>query len=326
MAAVLAALFAAVTGQPAEAERWADLVDRWQYENPGRAADPAAAAWATLVRAMLCRRGAEQMRADADGARSMFAERGIVAPEPALYQGIARILGGDLDGGDASLEDAVGVAEEADAAETLAIALSERALLAIARHQWDRAEALAGQVGAVLSRAEIEDLLVCAVQARAALHRGDSRAARRELVRAQRLRPLLTYALPHLAVQARIELVRVHLALADVAAARTLMREIDEVLRHRPGLGTLARDAAALRDQLSRQRGSGSPGASALSAAELRVLPLLCTHLSSAEIAAELFVSLHTVKSQQASLYRKLGATSRSQAIAQARQLGLLDG
>jgi LuxR family maltose regulon positive regulatory protein len=40
---------------------------------------------------------------------------------------------------------------------------------------------------------------------------------RRELATAQRLRHLLTYALPHVAVQARIELIRVHLALADLA-------------------------------------------------------------------------------------------------------------
>jgi LuxR family transcriptional regulator, maltose regulon positive regulatory protein len=39
-----------------------------------------------------------------------------------------------------------------------------------------------------------------------------------------------------------------------------------------------------------------------------------------------LFVSVHTVKSQQASLYRKLGTSSRSQAISRARQLGLLEG
>jgi LuxR family transcriptional regulator, maltose regulon positive regulatory protein len=70
--------------------------------------------------------------------------------------------------------------------------------------------------------------LVCAVQARVALHGGDAPAARRQLVRAQRPRPLLTYAIPHLAVQARIELTRAHLALADLAGARTLMREIDE--------------------------------------------------------------------------------------------------
>jgi len=55
-------------------------------------------------------------------------------------------------------------------------------------------------------------------------------------------------------------------------------------------------------------------------------VPLLATHLTSAEIADELFVSVHTVKSQQASLYRKLGTSSRSQAVARARQLGLLEG
>ena len=55
-------------------------------------------------------------------------------------------------------------------------------------------------------------------------------------------------------------------------------------------------------------------------------LPLLASHLPAAEIAAELFASVHTVKSQQASLYRKLGTSSRSQAVARARQLGLLEG
>ena len=104
------------------------------------------------------------------------------------------------------------------------------------------------------------------------------------------------------------------------------MREIDEIFDRRPDLGTLAEEAEALRAQLSRQRSAASPGASALTAAELRVLPLLATHLTAPEMAAELFVSVHTVKSQQASLYRKLGTSTRSQAIARARQLGLLEG
>ena len=181
-----------------------------------------------------------------------------------------------------------------------------------------------------VGRTGIEDIyvtpLVCALQARVALHRGDMTAVRRELVAAQRLRPSLTYAYPHFAVQARIELTRVHLALADLAGARTLLREIDELLKRRPRLGTLVGEAEELRAQLSRQRGADSPGASALTAAELRVLPLLASHLPAPEIAAELFVSVHTVKSQQASLHRKLGASSRSQAVARARQLGLLEG
>jgi LuxR family maltose regulon positive regulatory protein len=137
---------------------------------------------------------------------------------------------------------------------------------------------------------------------------------------------LLTYALPHFAVQTRIELARVHLALADLAGARTLMREIDELLRRRPGLGTLAADAGALRAHLASQRGASVPGASALTAAELRLLPLLSTHLSFPEIAQEMVLSRHTIKSEVTAIYRKLGASSRSQAVARSRELGLLEG
>ena len=199
----------------------------------------------------------------------------------------------------------------------------------MARGEWSRAEALASagthRFAPGRDRGSYAPL-VCAVQARVALHRGDAPAARQELVSAQRLRPLLTYALPHLAVQARIELTRVHLALADLAGARTLMREIDELLKRRPGLGTLVGEAEALRARLAKERGSSVPGASALTAAELRLLPLLSTHLSFPEIAAELFLSPHTVKSQTKSIYRKLGASSRSQAVTRARELGLLEG
>ena len=91
MAAVLAALVSAVTGRPAEAERWADVVDRWQYEDAARPDDPSAEAWAALLRAVLCRRGVEQMRADADEAVRRFAAEGIVAPVGSRScQGIAR--------------------------------------------------------------------------------------------------------------------------------------------------------------------------------------------------------------------------------------------
>jgi LuxR family maltose regulon positive regulatory protein len=171
----------------------------------------------------------------------------------------------------------------------------------------------------------METVLACAVQARTAMHRGDVPAARRQLVSAQRLRPGLTYAIPHLAVQARIELARVHLALTDIAGARTLMREIDDVLNRRPDLGTLVDQAQALRAQLSADLALSIPGPSSLTGAELRVLPMLTTHLSLPEIGAELSLSPHTVKSQAISIYRKLGACSRSQAVARSRELGLLD-
>jgi LuxR family transcriptional regulator, maltose regulon positive regulatory protein len=52
----------------------------------------------------------------------------------------------------------------------------------------------------------------------------------------------------------------------------------------------------------------------------------LSTHLSFPQIAAELFQSRHTIKSEAMSIYRKLGACSRSQAVARARELGLPEG
>jgi LuxR family transcriptional regulator, maltose regulon positive regulatory protein len=192
----------------------------------------------------------------------------------------------------------------------------------MARGHWDRAEVLAGRAGASWRRAGIEESFVTplarAAQARTALHRADVPAARRQLVMAQRLRPVLTYTLPHFAVQARIELARAHLALADLPGAQTLMREVDELLRRRPGLGALAAEARALRAQLAGRRGAGRPGASALIRAELRLLPLLPSHLSFPEIGAERFLSPRTVKSQAFPMYRKLGVSTRSQAVTRA--------
>ena len=220
--------------------------------------------------------------------------------------------------------------EQAGAHETLAVTLCERSLVAMALGQWSRAEALADQARTVLRQVGVDESyatpLICAVQARTALRRGDVPAVHKELVSAQRLRHLLTYAMPQLAVQARIELARVHLAVGDLAGARTLMREIDDLLRRRPGLGILTVEAQALRTRLSAERGAGTPGASALTAAELRLLPLLSTHMSIPQIAAEMSLSPNTVKSQAYSLYRKLGASTRSQAVARSRELALLEG
>jgi LuxR family maltose regulon positive regulatory protein len=198
------------------------------------------------------------------------------------------------------------------------------------RGEWSRAEVLADQAVDTLRRAGIEDsyatTLVCVAAARVALHRGEVQTARQHLISAQRTRSLLTYAFPHMAVQARIELIHVHLALGDLAGARTLSKEVDELLRRRPGLGSLVGEARALRDRLASERGSSAPGASSLTAAELRLLPMLSTHLSFAEIAAEMFLSRHTISSQAMSIYRKLGAGSRSQAVTRSRELGLLEG
>jgi LuxR family maltose regulon positive regulatory protein len=330
MVTVLAALIYAWMGRPAEADRWADVADRWWDGTATKPDDPAVMAWAALVRVFMCRHGIAQMVADADAAARMFPAAGIVTAAPALWQGVARILSGDLAGGDEALADAARRGEQIGTPDIAAQALGERALVAIARSEWGRAEDLVGQARAALRPNGAEEsygaALVFAVQARAAIHRGDLPAARKLLVSAQRARPLLTDAIPHIAVQARIELARVHLALADTAGATTLMREIDEVLRRRPDLGTLVGETQALRARLAEKRSPTADGASSLTTAELRVLPMLATHLSFPEIGAEMFLSPNTIKSQAMSIYRKLGATTRNQAVTRSRELGLIEG
>jgi LuxR family maltose regulon positive regulatory protein len=69
---------------------------------------------------------------------------------------------------------------------------------------------------------------------------------------------------------------------------------------------------------------AGTVGPSSLTKAELRILAFLVTHLSYPEIADRLFVSRHTVKAHAMSIYRKLGVSSRSDAVAKSREIGLI--
>jgi LuxR family maltose regulon positive regulatory protein len=71
-------------------------------------------------------------------------------------------------------------------------------------------------------------------------------------------------------------------------------------------------------------RGVAAPPHDELSAAELRVARYLPSNLQATEIAAELFVSSNTVRTHLRHIYAKLDAHSRSEAVARARELGLL--
>ena len=329
-AAVMAATLSAMTGKPGEAERRAGVAEHGAAVASLPDGSPSIEPWLALLRALLCRDGVEQMRADAELAASTMAAGSFWRTAATLYLALAHLMAGDPDRADVLFQDAAAGGPSGGATTGTCVALAERSLLAIARGAWDRGERHLSEAWALARDANLEDYppvtIVHAVAARIALHQGNRPRAMAELTRAQRLRPTLTYALPHLAVQARIELARCHLALSDVAAAQILLQEVTEVLALRPGLGIFAVQAGSLRAEIARARGSFAPGASALTAAELRLLPMLSTHLSFPEMAGEMFLSTSTVKSQAMSIYRKLGASSRSQAVARSRELGLLEG
>jgi LuxR family maltose regulon positive regulatory protein len=121
-----------------------------------------------------------------------------------------------------------------------------------------------------------------------------------------------------------LELARAYVAAADTGGAREALRQARDILQQRPDLGSLGDQADELASKLGAMR-EGVPGATSLTPAELRLLPLLCTHLTFREIGDRLHVSRHTVKTQAISIYQKLGVSSRSDAIERARSVGLLD-
>jgi LuxR family maltose regulon positive regulatory protein len=324
--ALLGAWLNALAGRPAAAERWSETVERWPSDGAAAAGILPPDGSLALLKAALCRRGVDQMQADAETALRLVPTGTPPQAAAQLLLGIACMLAGDRSAADHHLANAAQAGEELGV-DVATVALAERSILAMGRGDWSQAEVLAERAYAGARPEWLEQYaagaLLHAVLARLAIHRGDAPRARSALVRAEGPRSQLTYALPHLAVQVRLELARAYLALTDLTAAMTALWEVDNVFWQRPDLGVLRGQAEELRAQLGAMR-RGAIGASSLTAAEVRLLRLLGTHFSFREIGGQLYLSQHTVKSQALSIYRKFGVSSRSEAIQYARDLGLL--
>ena len=162
----------------------------------------------------------------------------------------------------------------------------------------------------------------------ARFHRQDEAESRRLLTRGVRALSSSTYAFPSLAVRARLHLAQTYGAMGDVGTVREPPREIDDVLQHRPALGVLRyRRSIDLRGGV---RGAGhaegavvSPRRCSHPPAPRRRRAYLQTYLTIKEVAVRL--SFATPASTQiGSIYRKLGVSSRSDAVHRAVTLGLL--
>jgi len=328
--AVLRCWVAAGTGDTVEVARWAPFVDGASFD--GVPADGSASFESTraMLRAFLCAGGPEPMMADAAFAVAQEPAGSPWRAEALYLLGEADLLVGHLGEARSVFTEASTVAVLMGNTDVSVICDSQLALLAIDRGDWQEAAGRLEHALATIDEYRMQDYVAClpafAGAARLSLHRGDLSEARHLLARAMRARPSATYLWPHHAVRLRLQLANVYLALADVATAFQLLREIDDILSHRPALGTLAEEVKEFRSVLASHAASGATARPALTPAELRLLPYLQTHLTAGGIAERLFISPNTVKSEFNSIYRKLGVSTRHDAVQQATAIGLLGG
>jgi LuxR family maltose regulon positive regulatory protein len=315
----------ALTGKPERSVRWAAASER---ARTGQATvDEGLRA---LVAAWQCQRGAETMLADAQCAEGLIPDDSPWRKSVLAALGLAQLMQGleqESRSAFRRVVDEPGPAWLDVAARSGCLAFL--AIGALDRRQLDDAAVLIEEATRIRDESGITEQglqsLVDGVRARVVLARsGDVEAARRLLTHAQHLRPLLSWAMPSVALIARIELVKASLGLGDVGGARAVTRELADILRRRPGLGRLEAEAGELARRVAEQAGA-LQGPSSLTAAELRLMPWLATHLSFREIGERLFLSTNTVKTEALSIYRKLGASSRSEAVEAAVHVGVLD-
>jgi LuxR family transcriptional regulator, maltose regulon positive regulatory protein len=328
--AVLAGWVTALTAQTAEAQRWAAVLDTASFDEVPADGTASFASARAMLRVIMCPAGPKQAMADAS-----FAVTQEPAWSPWHDQALclcaeAHLLTGDVDQARVLFAESATLAAMRSNIDSLVLSESELALIAMDRGRWADAGDLLEVAFTAIDEHRMHDyatsVLAFAAAARLAVHRGDLKEADRRLTQAMRARPSCTFALPFIAVRLRLQLAKVYWTLGDHASARHLLREIDDVLLHRPDLGVLVDEVAEFRRIVTSSAQLGATGESPLSPAELRLIPYLQTHLTFAEIGERLFISRNTVSTEVASIYRKLGVSSRRNAVQHATAVGLLGG
>jgi LuxR family maltose regulon positive regulatory protein len=319
--ALVGARIRALRGETAIAERWLAAAEQSD--------DPTLAPRLAVLRAAMCRDGVGTMLSDAGSAVAALGDDDEWRALALLVYAAAHVMLGDNARADELLAEAVTSANRAGHAQTAVVAASERMLISEDAQEPAFVDAQEPRLSELLSEGTLAGAAPCAIElaasARARLRRGNWEEARALLDGGRRLARSLTDAVPWLSVQTRLELADAFVALRDHASAQALLAEIDAILVRRPDLGVLVDQTETLRGVLAALPAAEAGRNPGLTGAELRLLPFLTTHLSFREIGERLYLSRNTIKTQAISVYRKLGVSTRSDAMDRALSLGLVD-
>jgi LuxR family transcriptional regulator, maltose regulon positive regulatory protein len=324
-AATAAAL---VGGRRLEQRRFLQLADRPREGRPERA-DGYVEAAARLVRAATIDGGVGQAVLDgrcavalADAGGSEILTAALAAYSRALF------FAGELDEAAAVAMRALehpaierAVPSLVLTRSTLALVAIERGRLASARGHAEKAKAAVGRIGT--SRSWLGANASAALGSLLAAE-GSLVEAEHELASAERFFTDEVATLHH--TWLLVLLARVRLRRGRLDEAEATLRSAREALGELIDSGWVPALADAVEQELETARGHASGGEvlEPPSDAELAVLRLLASDLSTREIGERLFLSPNTIRSHKRALYHKLGVHSRTDAVARATALGLL--
>jgi LuxR family maltose regulon positive regulatory protein len=314
--AIAAAYVAALTGERERAARFAKAAQRASWDGPMPDGTASLESAVALMSSAFGIDGVSGMHAAAQRALDLEPATSPWRAGALALLGIARTLEGDFVDARTVLEKAVQLTRGQTA--TGATAVAYLALISLHDGDEDRAFRFAERAHAVVERPGMRtyppSVITYTVVAHVLSRRGDLGGAAAAADRAAALLPRLTEAFWTQMIETRILLAPALAALGRTAEANARLDEAAELLAEQRDAGKLP-DWHAEAVRKLRLTGRRPQPSQALSDAERRILRLLATDLTLREIGRELYLSLNTVKTHTHSIYRKLGVSSRADAV-----------
>ena len=329
VAAHCAAWTAALSGDRESLRRWLPIVETGRHDGPLPDGISSLRSSAVLLKGTFGFDGIGPMRAAA--AEAVTLETDPASPWHALARGsyaVALYWCGDLA---AAAEQArIAVAGTGSIAVIRMMGFAYLSLIAVEQGDLDEAERHARTARQIVDAADSglaetpQATLAETAAAAVSAGRGRLAQARGQFEGALLNRRKHPGISPWPTVEIMLRLAPLLLETGDRPGAAALLAEARELLTSSPN----GADAQLARlDRLDRRLASPQPEATTaqpLTGRELTVLRLLRGTLSAREISQELFVSQNTTKTHTKAIYRKLGVSTRQEAIAKARDIGIL--
>ncbi len=322
--ALTGAGLAGLRGEKERARRFIALAERASWRGPGPLGETSRASALALGRALFGGEGVSRMRALALTAYGLEPVGYPAHEAAALALGAGLALLGRTAEAAPLLEEACALGPARGTITV--IALGELAWLALEEGVPEEAERHVGAGLALTRELGLEEWTGCAALLAAGAELslaagGDGRAG------LERALPLLVRGAPFAwcSIQTLTSLGRVAMAGKDLELAASLLGRARKELTRFPDAGVLPRALARAEHRLEEARGGAGVLADHLTAAEMRVLRLLPTHLRVDEIGETLHLSKSTIKSHLGAIYRKLGVCRRSDAVTSALGHGILE-